>query len=88
MNFSELNKLTEEDKTRIKQRGCVVIRNVVDDAEALQWKQDLVEFAKANPDVEGIEVLLTLRRYFSSLSQVFLKRINSFSSFSEPTTLF
>lgn len=59
VDFSELTQLTEEDKARIKRRGCVVIRNVVDDAEALQWKQDLVEFVRANPDVEGMEVVLT-----------------------------
>ena len=34
--------------------------DVVDDTEALQWKQDLVEFVKTNPDVEGTRVLLTI----------------------------
>ena len=36
----------------IKRKGCVVIKNVVDDAEAVGWREDLQQFVKANP-VEG-----------------------------------
>lgn len=53
VNFADLNKLTEQDIEKIKRRGSVVIRDVVDDAQAIQWRKSLEEFVKANPDVEG-----------------------------------
>ena len=33
----------------IRRKGCVVIRNVVDDAEATAWKNDLRDYVKTNP---------------------------------------
>lgn len=47
-----MDKLTEEDLARIRTRGSVVIKDVVDDAEATEWKNLLDEFVKKNP-VEG-----------------------------------
>ncbi|THH30269.1 hypothetical protein EUX98_g3936 [Antrodiella citrinella] len=52
VEFAQLGKLSTEEVAAIRRKGCVVIRNVVDDAEAAAWKQDLVDFVKANP-VEG-----------------------------------
>jgi hypothetical protein len=34
----------------------VVIKNVVDDAQAIEWKKNLQDFIEANPDVEGIYI--------------------------------
>ena len=31
----------------------MVIRDIVDDEEAISWRQALEEFAKVNPDVDG-----------------------------------
>ena len=31
----------------------MVIRDVVDDADAIAWKKSLDEFVSVNPDVEG-----------------------------------
>ena len=53
VNFADLNKLNKQDIEKIKRRGCIVIRNVVEDAEAIHWRKSLEEFVKANPDVEG-----------------------------------
>ncbi len=53
MNFSQLDSLTPSEIEKIKRKGCVVIRDVVDDAEARGWKDALEEFIKSNPDVEG-----------------------------------
>jgi hypothetical protein len=39
----------------IKKKGCVVIRNVVPDEQALQWKGRLENFVKENPGIEGIK---------------------------------
>ncbi len=54
VEFADIKNLKPEDVDRLKTRGCVVIKNVVDDEEAISWKQDLETFVKANPDVEGI----------------------------------
>ena len=53
MNFADLLNLTKEEVDKIKRRGAVVIRDVVPDEQAMQWKEELKEFVKANPDVEG-----------------------------------
>ncbi|KAF9460315.1 DUF1479-domain-containing protein [Collybia nuda] len=54
VSFADLDKLSEEELENIKRRGTVVIKDVVDDAEAIQWRLSLEEFIKANPDVEGV----------------------------------
>lgn len=37
----------------IKRKGCLVIRDVVDDAQAREWKTTLDEFVKINPTADG-----------------------------------
>ncbi|THH13880.1 hypothetical protein EW146_g6392 [Bondarzewia mesenterica] len=54
VKFEDLNKLSQEEIDNIKKRGCVVIRDVVDDVEVSAWKKSLEEFVKANPEVPGI----------------------------------
>ncbi|KAG6914833.1 hypothetical protein DXG01_015054 [Tephrocybe rancida] len=53
ISFEDLNKLSDDEMAKIKRRGSVVIRDVVSDAEALRWKEQLREISKANPDVIG-----------------------------------
>ena len=53
VNFADLINLGEDEVKVIKQRGCLVIRDIVDDDKAISWKQGLEEFVKANPNVEG-----------------------------------
>ncbi|EPQ53979.1 DUF1479-domain-containing protein [Gloeophyllum trabeum ATCC 11539] len=53
VNFADLDSLNEETINNIKRRGCVVIRDVVEDAEAAAWKAALQEYVTANPDVPG-----------------------------------
>ncbi|KAL1745584.1 hypothetical protein HDZ31DRAFT_62993 [Schizophyllum fasciatum] len=53
VEFSELKKLSKDDIDKIKRIGTVVIHNIVPDEEAKQWKSDLDEFVKTNPDVGG-----------------------------------
>lgn len=57
VDFQDLDKLKSEDIALIKQRGSLVIRNVVDDAEAAAWKTSLDEFVKANPGIKGMFAL-------------------------------
>ena len=39
--------------SNIRRRGCVVIRNVVDDDKVLEWKELLREYIKLNPQITG-----------------------------------
>ncbi|KAL4248713.1 Isopenicillin N synthase-like superfamily protein [Abortiporus biennis] len=41
--------LSPETLEDIRKKGCVVIKNVVDDAEASTWKDDLREYVTKNP---------------------------------------
>ncbi|GJE92712.1 DUF1479 domain-containing protein [Phanerochaete sordida] len=49
VEFSALDQLSQEQVDEVRRKGCVVIKNVVDDAEATSWKEDLQEYVKANP---------------------------------------
>ncbi|KAG7444743.1 DUF1479-domain-containing protein [Guyanagaster necrorhizus] len=53
LEFADLSDLTEAQKTEIKSKGCVVIRNVIEDQQAITWRHGLQDFVAANPDVEG-----------------------------------
>ncbi|THV05658.1 DUF1479-domain-containing protein [Dendrothele bispora CBS 962.96] len=53
VTFSELTSLPPEKIDLIRRVGTVVIKDVVDDADAISWKHQLAEHVKANPDVEG-----------------------------------
>jgi hypothetical protein len=45
--------LPPEKIAEIKRKGSVVIKDVVDDAEAIAWKDALEEFVKVNKGIEG-----------------------------------
>lgn len=49
VNFADLHKLSEADIANIRRRGSLVIRDVVEDQEAVLWRSDLREYVKANP---------------------------------------
>ncbi|KAJ6596183.1 hypothetical protein DFH09DRAFT_1134327 [Mycena vulgaris] len=53
VSFADLDKLSEAQIADIKRKGTVVIRDVVDDTQAREWKDSLEEFIKANPQAEG-----------------------------------
>lgn len=53
VGFAELGSLSEQRVDEIKRKGCVVIRDVVDDAEAKEWQAWLREYVSKNPDIEG-----------------------------------
>jgi len=46
---------------KIKQKGVIVIRDIVEDEEAISWRKALEKFVKVNPNVEG-KRLQTLAR--------------------------
>ena len=53
VNFAELQSLAPERTEEIRRKGCVVIRDVVDDAEARTWQAWLREYVAKNPEVDG-----------------------------------
>jgi len=53
VDFSQLQDLPDDQKELIKRRGALVIRNVVPEAEALEWKEWLKEYVKTN-DCDGM----------------------------------
>ncbi|KAI5124428.1 hypothetical protein M0805_008312 [Coniferiporia weirii] len=53
IEFSDLMKLKPEEIDRIKRRGAILVKNVVDVAQATAWRDELAKFVKENP-VEGI----------------------------------
>jgi hypothetical protein len=57
LNDLDLGKLSEAQIADIKRKGSVVIKDVVDDADAIAWKTSLEEFIKENPQVEGSFVI-------------------------------
>ena len=56
ISFNSLDSLSQDEIEKIKRCGSVVIRDVVDDAQAVEWKDELKEFVKVNEErgVEGI----------------------------------
>lgn len=45
--------MSAEDIERIKRKGAILVKNVVNDSEAIQWREDLKTYVSSNT-VEGI----------------------------------
>ncbi|KAF9478840.1 DUF1479-domain-containing protein [Pholiota conissans] len=56
VNFADLQTLNHEQVDKIKRRGSVVIKDIVPDEQAAKWKEELKEFVKVNPTVDGLPV--------------------------------
>ncbi|KAF8318653.1 DUF1479-domain-containing protein [Clavulina sp. PMI_390] len=58
IDFSSIasGNVAKDKLDEIRRCGCVVIRNIADDAQALEWKRLLQEYIDANPQVEGFPV--------------------------------
>ncbi len=52
IKFDELGSLSNELVADIRRKGCLVIRDVVDDEEARTWQAWLREYVSKNP-VDG-----------------------------------
>jgi hypothetical protein len=53
INFKDLNNAPETFSKEFRKRGVAVVRNVVSEQEALQWKEDLREYIRQNPQTKG-----------------------------------
>lgn len=89
IEFANLDNLDASVLETVRRKGCVVIRNVVDDAEAISWRDDLREYVQKNP-VNGMPCPLTRvwSRTHHHPIQGSLRKTNSSSNsstlFSEP----
>jgi hypothetical protein len=48
-----LDSLDASTVERIRRVGTVVIRDIVDDPDAIGWREELKTFVKEHPDVDG-----------------------------------
>ena len=85
INFNSLDSLSQDEIAKIKRRGTVLIRDVVDDTQALGWKDDLKKFVKVNEEqgleVEGIHCFETiLKPIFNHANQALRLRTSNFSN--------
>jgi hypothetical protein len=53
IDFKDLDQPSETFSNELRKRGVAVIRGVVPEAEALQWKEDLREYIRQNPQTKG-----------------------------------
>lgn len=81
VDFSEIGNLSPERVEEVRRKGSVVIRNVVDDAEATSWREWLQEYVTKNPGIEGnVETYSTLYA-LTRLVQASRRTINNSSSY-------
>ena len=68
IEFGELDRITEAQKDHIRQRGCLVIRNVFDDARVDAWTAGLSKYLEANDYLEKLKKGGAVDNYFSTLA--------------------
>jgi hypothetical protein len=54
IDFKDIDNAPEKFNSELKKRGVAVVRGVVPQQEALQWKEDLKEYIRLNPQTKGI----------------------------------
>ncbi|KAH7327693.1 hypothetical protein B0J17DRAFT_620383 [Rhizoctonia solani] len=53
VSYAEIERGGKSWQDEVRKRGSVVVRDVVEDVEALGWKQQVREYVKENPQVKG-----------------------------------
>lgn len=68
LEFDELDQVSEEQKQKIRQRGCLVIRNVFEDQRVADWNRQLDEYLTNNRYIEKLSRSGVVDDYFSTLA--------------------
>jgi len=68
LEFDELDRVDDARKDHIRQRGCLVIRNVFDDARVNAWNADLSNYLEVNDYLEKLKTSGAVDNYFSTLA--------------------
>jgi hypothetical protein len=63
INFKDLDNAPETFSKELRKRGVAVVRHVVSEQEALQWKEDLREYIRQNPQTKGEHLHLYIFLY-------------------------
>ncbi|KAF2198707.1 DUF1479-domain-containing protein [Delitschia confertaspora ATCC 74209] len=53
IEFKDIDHAPEKFNEELRKRGVAVVRNVVEEKEALQWKEDLREYVAKNPQTKA-----------------------------------
>jgi hypothetical protein len=61
IGFNDIDNAPETFSKELRKRGVAVIRDVVPEQEALQWKEDLREYISQNPQTKGMRFESSLR---------------------------
>ena len=68
IEFGHLDRITDAQRDHIRQRGCLVIRDVFDDARVDDWTAGLSEYLETNDYLEKLKAGGAVDNYFSTLS--------------------
>jgi hypothetical protein len=68
IEFSALERISDADKARIRQRGCVVIRHVFDDARVADWNAELASYLERNDYLAKLQAGGAVDNYFNTLA--------------------
>lgn len=68
IEFSRLDKVSDADHARIRQRGCLVVRNVFEDARVNDWNAQLADYLERNHYLEKRQKGAAADNYFNTLS--------------------
>ncbi|KAK0467990.1 uncharacterized protein EV420DRAFT_1616734 [Desarmillaria tabescens] len=53
VQFFELQGLPADKIADIRRKGCLVIKDIVDDVQAIAWRESLEDFISTNPNADG-----------------------------------
>lgn len=53
INYEDIDRPSEQFKNELRKRGVAVVRGVVPEEQALQWKEDIRDYVKKNPHTKG-----------------------------------
>jgi hypothetical protein len=62
INFKDIDNAPDTFNSELRKRGVAVIRGVVPEEEALQWKEDLRKYIRQNPQTKGKSVCRSAER--------------------------
>jgi len=68
LDFNQLDQVTEKQKQKIRQRGCLVIRNVFEEQRVVDWNRQLDEYLTSNNYLEKLSASSVVDDYFSTLA--------------------
>ncbi|OCL04273.1 hypothetical protein AOQ84DRAFT_122160 [Glonium stellatum] len=70
IDFKDIGNPSESFKQEHRKRGVAVVRGVVPEKEALQWKEDLREYIRKNPHTKGKPIsILSAQRHYPFFSE-------------------